>query len=80
MAHSMTPKDRHRPSNLRTISAASSIMGAEGIMTPHSEQSEREQLLETDIERLGGISRDSQYGSTSARAIGELMSSRNGCW
>ncbi|KAJ3810813.1 sulfate anion transporter [Lentinula aff. lateritia] len=69
MAHSITPKDRYRPSNLRTISAASSIMGAEGIMTPHSEQSEREQLLETDIERLGGISRDSQYGSTSARAI-----------
>ncbi|KAJ3980743.1 sulfate anion transporter [Lentinula detonsa] len=69
MAHPILPRDRHRPSNLRTISAASSLMGVEGVMTPQSEQSEREQLLETDIERLGGISRDSQYGSTSGRAI-----------
>lgn len=46
-------------------------MGAEGVMTPRSEHSEHEHLLVADIERLGGISRDSQYGSTSAQVLGE---------
>ncbi|KAE9403295.1 hypothetical protein BT96DRAFT_493832 [Gymnopus androsaceus JB14] len=69
MAHPISNKDRQRPSHLRSISTASSLMGAEGVMTPRSEHSEREHLLESDIERLGGISRDSQYGSTSAPGL-----------
>ncbi|KAF5384491.1 hypothetical protein D9757_006434 [Collybiopsis confluens] len=64
-----------RPSQLRTVSGTGSIMDESGIMTPRSEH-EHEPLLESDIERLGGTSRDSAYGSTSGHDSGNQTSRR----
>ncbi|KIK61134.1 hypothetical protein GYMLUDRAFT_199896 [Collybiopsis luxurians FD-317 M1] len=81
--HSSPPispvKDRHghlpRPSHLRTVSRATSMMNEPGVMTPSSEH-EHEPLLEGDLEGLGGISRDSTYGSTSGHDSGRKTTHR----